>query len=119
MDYFDFKCGHCGTVFSVRLSEYRKRIDHISVRLSEYRKRIDHIENPMRLIRCPSCCSILPPPLRDYVKQILDTQPRSFENWSFGTRLHETHRCVNHNYNNDYNSAADQLLREFNVPRNR
>ena len=104
LDYFDFKCGHCGTVFSVKLSEYRKRIDHI--------------ENPLRLIRCPSCCSILPPPLRDYVKQILDTHPRTFENWSFGTRLHETHRCINHN-DNAYSNAADQLLREFNFPRNR
>ena len=104
LDYFDFKCGHCGTVFSVKLSEYRKRIDHI--------------ENPLRLIRCPSCCSILPPFLRDYVKQLIDANPRSLENWQFGTRLHETHRCINQDYNN-YSNAADQLAREFHFPRNR
>ena len=104
LDFFDFKCGHCGTVFSVKLSEYRKRIDHI--------------ENPLRLIRCPSRCSILPPFLRDYVKQLIDANPRSLENWQFGTRLHETHRCINQDYNN-YSNAADQLAREFNFPRNR
>ncbi len=76
---FEIKCGHCNTIFPVKIKEFAER-----------QKR--ELSRMLKNVVCPSCMNQMPEDLSEHVKNLVFNN--GSENWKIGLHFTDEEKLI-------------------------